>query len=100
MKIGSTTKNFLRQLRQRSQTLDKAASEEAVDRVSTETERVSTQAEAGSEQGAEAGEPQQAGQARVSRWSEHVWSTFIHRGYSDDVTERQEQVAVDIFVDV
>ena len=44
MKIGSTTKNFLRQLRQRSQTLDKAASEEAVDRVSTETERVSSQA--------------------------------------------------------
>ena len=43
MKIGSTTKNFLRQLRQRSQTLDKAASEEAVDRVSTE-ERVSNQA--------------------------------------------------------
>ena len=43
MKIGSTTKNFLRQLRQRSQTLDKAASEEAVDRVSTE-ERVSSQA--------------------------------------------------------
>ena len=23
-----------------------------------------------------------------STWSEHVWSTFIHRGYSDDVTEK------------
>ena len=24
----------------------------------------------------------------ASTWSEHVWSTFIHRGFSDDVTER------------
>merc|ERR1719195_2432425 len=45
VKIGSTTKNFLRQLRQRSQTLDKAASEEAVDRVSSDTERGNSQAE-------------------------------------------------------
>ena len=61
-----------------------------------------SQAEGGSEQGAEAGEQQQAGQARVSRWSEHVWSTFIHRGYSDDVTERQEEVCryVDTCVDI
>ena len=28
----------------------------------------------------------------VSTWSEHVWSTFIHRGYSDDVTERPDVV--------
>ena len=27
-----------------------------------------------------------------SKWSEHVWSTFIHRGYSDDVTEKQAPV--------
>ena len=25
---------------------------------------------------------------KKSSWSEHVWSTFIHRGFSDDVTER------------
>ena len=24
-----------------------------------------------------------------STWKEHVWSTFIHRGYSDDVTESE-----------
>jgi len=28
------------------------------------------------------------GQEKPSTWSEHVWSTFIHRGYSDDVTEK------------
>ena len=27
-----------------------------------------------------------------SKWSEHVWSTFIHRGYSDDVTEKSKVV--------
>ena len=27
-----------------------------------------------------------------STWSEHVWSTFIHRGYSDDVTEKKPSV--------
>lgn len=37
------------------------------------------------EAGAGAGKP-------VSTWSEHVWSTFIHRGYSDDVTERPDVV--------
>ena len=26
-----------------------------------------------------------------STWSEHVWSTFIHRGYSDDVTEKHQE---------
>ena len=27
-------------------------------------------------------------ETKPSTWSEHVWSTFIHRGYSDDVTEK------------
>jgi len=26
---------------------------------------------------------------KKSTWSEHVWSTFIHRGYSDDVTDKE-----------
>ena len=29
---------------------------------------------------------------KKSSWSEHVWSTFIHRGFSDDVTENKKQV--------
>jgi hypothetical protein len=24
---------------------------------------------------------------KKSSWSEHVWSTFIHRGFTDDVTD-------------
>ena len=27
----------------------------------------------------------------TSGWSEHVWSTFIDRGFSDDVTETEEK---------
>ena len=33
-----------------------------------------------------------SGGKQASTWSEHVWSTFIHRGYSDDVTERPDVV--------
>ena len=40
----------------------------------------------------EAGEREVSGGKQASTWSEHVWSTFIHRGYSDDVTERPEVV--------
>ena len=28
----------------------------------------------------------------TSGWSEHVWSTFIDRGFSDDVTETEEKI--------
>ena len=27
-----------------------------------------------------------------STWTEHIWSTFIHRGYSDDVTEMEPKL--------
>ena len=40
----------------------------------------------------EAGEREASGGKQASTWSEHVWSTFIHRGYSDDVTERPDVV--------
>ncbi len=30
---------------------------------------------------------------RKSSWSEHIWSTFIHRGYSDDVTEKKPELS-------
>ena len=29
---------------------------------------------------------------KKSSWSEHVWSTFIHRGFSDDVTENKKPI--------
>ncbi|XP_023334333.1 uncharacterized protein LOC111705787 isoform X2 [Eurytemora carolleeae] len=29
---------------------------------------------------------------KKSTWKEHVWSTFIHRGYSDDVTESEPKM--------
>ena len=29
---------------------------------------------------------------KKSCWSEHVWSTFIHRGFSDDVTENKKPI--------
>ena len=28
----------------------------------------------------------------TSGWTEHVWNTFIDRGFSDDVTETEEKV--------
>ena len=34
-------------------------------------------------------ENDETNEEKPSTWSEHVWSTFIHRGYSDDVTEKQ-----------
>ena len=31
--------------------------------------------------------------AKKSAWKEHVWSTFIHRGYSDEVTDKEPLIA-------
>ena len=28
----------------------------------------------------------------TSGWTEHVWSTFIDRGFSDDVTETEKNI--------
>ena len=81
VRIGSSTKNFLTKLKSRTQTLDKSLSVENVGQENGK-EKLSGDPREGSEEVHE----------KPSTWSEHVWSTFIHRGYSDDVTEKQPLV--------
>ena len=83
VRIGSSTKNFLTKLKSRTQTLDKSLSVENVG-----TENGNTKLSGDQREGSE----DNAVQEKPSTWSEHVWSTFIHRGYSDDVTEKQPLV--------
>ena len=83
VRIGSSTKNFLTKLKSRTQTLDKSLSVENVGTENGNTKLAGDQRE---------GSEDPAVQEKPSTWSEHVWSTFIHRGYSDDVTEKQPRV--------
>ena len=83
VRIGSSTKNFLTKLKSRTQTLDKSLSVENVG-----TENGNTKLSGDQREGSE----DNAVQEKPSTWSEHVWSTFIHRGYSDDVTEKKPLV--------
>ena len=87
VRIGSSTKNFLTKLKSRTQTLDKSLS---VENVGPGQENGNTKLSG--DQGGREGSEENGGQEKPSTWSEHVWSTFIHRGYSDDVTEKQPLV--------
>ena len=82
VRIGSGTKNFLTKLKSRTQTLDKSLS---VENVGPGQENGNTKLSGDQKEGSE----DNGVQEKPSTWSEHVWSTFIHRGYSDDVTEKQ-----------
>ena len=83
VRIGSSTKNFLTKLKSRTQTLDKSHSVENV---------APRQENGNSKLSSDLISEEIGGQEKPSTWSEHVWSTFIHRGYSDDVTEKQPLV--------
>ena len=83
VKIGSSTKSFLHKLKSRTQTLDKTASEEHLHYQSNLSEKSGT----GTINSQTVSDTGNQGNGK-STWSEHVWSTFIHRGYSDDVTEK------------
>ena len=91
--MGTTTKNFLHKIRARSQTQDRSSDELSV---LSSTEKLHSNGSNGS--GLTGSDPAEresgvsSGGKPVSTWSEHVWSTFIHRGYSDDVTERPDKV--------
>ena len=85
VRIGSSTKNFLTKLKSRTQTLDKSLS---VENVGPGQENGNAKLPGDQKEGSE----DNGGQEKPSTWSEHVWSTFIHRGYSDDVTEKQPLV--------
>jgi len=99
VKIGSTTKNFLHKLKSRSQshTLDKSHSEE---NVLSESEMKDHSSNGGSGSDGKHSFSENINHSNghtgngttKSTWSEHVWSTFIHRGYSDDVTEKPSVV--------
>ena len=85
VRIGSSTKNFLTKLKSRTQTLDKSLS---VENVGPGQENGNRKLSGDQREGSE----DQGVQEKPSTWSEHIWSTFIHRGYSDDVTEKQPLV--------
>ena len=99
VKIGSTTKNFLHKLKSRSQshTLDKSHSEENV-LSESEMKDHSSNGCSGSDgkhsfsENINHSNGHTGNGTTKSTWSEHVWSTFIHRGYSDDVTEKPNVV--------
>ena len=80
VKLGSGTKTFLNKLKSNSTTSDKTAEDKKNTQAPANT---TTEKEAETE----------SCPAKNSSWSEHVWSTFIHRGYSDDVTEKVPLVA-------
>ena len=69
VRLGSGTKLFLNRIK----TLDKSAEEKVEAKISTTEGKES---------------PGENSISKNSSWTEHVWSTFIHRGYSDDVTEK------------
>ena len=94
VKIGSTTKNFLHKIRARSQTQDRPGSCDEASVLSSSEKLHSNGCSVSGVTSSDPGE-REAGASQgkpVSTWSEHVWSTFIHRGYSDDVTERPDVV--------
>ena len=81
VKIGYSTKSFLHKLKSRTQTLDKTSSEEHIHGTPEK------QSNGGNGTISALASENSNGNGK-STWSEHVWSTFIHRGYSDDVTEK------------
>ena len=70
VKLGMGTKNLLNKFKKSSVTFDEGENENGQNKIQPPTENI-----------------------KKSSWSEHVWSTFIHRGYSDDVTEKSTIVA-------
>jgi len=79
VKLGSTTKSFLSKLKAHSTTIDKSSEDKKIALITTDM-------------GKSAATEDAVENTNNSSWSEHVWSTFIHRGYSDDVTEKKSLV--------
>ena len=77
VRIGSGTKTFLNKWKSHSTTIDRSMENNKDPLVHDEMGK---------------GAASDDDNGKNSTWSEHVWSTFIHRGYSDDVTEKKPLV--------
>ena len=83
VRIGRGTKNLLDKWKSHSKDAEPAAETSSDDPLSVGGSRKNTSAE----NSEEVVDP-----VKKSSWSEHVWSTFIHRGFSDDVTENKKPI--------
>ena len=83
VRIGRGTKNLLDKWKSHSKDAEPAAETSSDDPLSGGGSRKNTSAE----NSEEVVDP-----VKKSSWSEHVWSTFIHRGFSDDVTENKKPI--------
>ena len=79
VRLGSASKTFLNKWKKQSSTVDESLGEDK-------------DAIAATGMGKGAVSEDASDNTRNSTWSEHVWSTFIHRGYSDEVTEKTPSV--------
>ena len=79
VRIGRGTKKLLNKWKTHSTSIDNASEEGDNATDDTSLEKVLGQESIGDN-------------VKKSSWSEHVWSTFIHRGYSDDVTDNEPLV--------
>jgi hypothetical protein len=79
VRIGTGTKKLLNKWKTHSTSIDKASEEDDNATSISSLENVLGQESTGDS-------------VKKSTWSEHVWSTFIHRGYSDDVTDKEPLV--------
>ena len=75
VRLGSGTKTFLNRLKSGSAASEKPTSDK-------------NDATSATEKCKEVSENENNNSTKNSSWSEHVWSTFIHRGFNDEVTEK------------
>ena len=79
VKLGKGTKDLLKKWKTNSATFDLSTSH---DRETTEEPMIPLK---------KAENSVMEKDTKKSTWSEHVWSTFIHRGYSDEVTDKEDK---------
>ena len=79
VRIGTGTKKLLSKWKTHSTTIDIAPANDGNTKEDFSEEKLTEQETV-------------EDRVRKSTWSEHVWSTFIHRGYSDDVTDKEPVV--------
>ena len=82
VRIGRGTRNLLEKWKSHSKDTEPAAEASSEETVSNSRKNTS----------AENSEDLTVDPVKKSSWSEHVWSTFIHRGFSDDVTENKKPI--------
>ena len=75
VRLGTGTKTFLNKWKSNSTTFDKSSEDKKEGPAPVDIEEKTVP-------------ENESSCVKKSSWSEHVWSTFIHRGYNDDVTKK------------